>query len=145
MIMDAFNQFDPLGTTVTVSAVSTNTSDRGVNRDIGIGDDPALKLVIGISASFAAAGAATVQAAWQTCADNASWATLTQSPAYALSQLAAGQEIFRIDAPIGTQRYNRLYYTVANGPFTAGALSAQLVLDRQANPAYPKNFDTSYI
>ena len=35
--------------------------------------------------------------------------------------------------PLKTKRYLRLSYAVATGPFTAGALTAGLVLDDQTN------------
>lgn len=142
MICDAMMQFDPTGTAVTVSAASTNVLDLSQNRDIG---ETELDLVITVQEAFAAAGAATLTVEWQTSADNATWVPLVKSRAYALAELAVGAEPLPIDVPYGTKRYNRLYYTVATGPMTAGKLQAQIVVNRSRPLAYPAGTDVSAI
>ncbi len=142
MILDKSLQFDS-GAAVTVTAPSANTIDLSQNRDIGIGGDPALAVVCTVVTAFAAAGAATLQVQFQTSADNATWTNLMMSDAIPVAGLAAGTELLRSDVPLGCQRYLRLNYVVATGPMTAGAITSEIVLDREANPTYPSGFTVS--
>ncbi len=106
-------------------------------RDIGIGDDPALKLLIQVSQ--AAVGGTNLVVALQGAPDNGSGApgTFTSwwtSPTYALATLALGARLYDMDMPrppagVGIPRFLRLAYT-ATGVFTAGLLQAFIVLDR---------------
>lgn len=70
-------------------------------------------------------------------------------PAATINGLAAGSRLlgFSLPARVPDQqgnlpRFLRLNYVVASGPFTAGALYAAIVLDRQAWDAkfYPNNY-----
>lgn len=135
MIFDSSLRFSSLQA-VTATAASDNVVDFGSSADMGIGDDP-LAIVCVVTTAFAAAGAATLQVQFQTSADNAAWTTLVQSDAVAVAELTAGAELLRSPVPAGLRRYVRLNYVVASGPMTAGALSAMLAGDRQANTAYP--------
>jgi hypothetical protein len=139
MIIDKSLQFDS-ASAVTVTAPSANTIDLGCNRDIGIDNNSALALVCLVTTAFTAAGAATLTVQFQTSADNASWTTLVQSDVLAVATLTSGAEIMKTKVPMGCQRYLRLNYVVATGPMTAGTITSQIVLDRQANPAYASGF-----
>jgi len=157
MILDGYLQFDPVGTTVAIAAgtqASTNnidlhmlgipvlTNGQGA-RDMGIGDDPALKLVVQVSTAFASAGSTgTISASFQGAPDNGSgapgtWTTYITGPALVVP--AAGARLLNIDwprPPAGTvyPRFVRLLYTVAVQTMTAGALGAWAVLDRDDQP-----------
>ena len=159
MIMDALNIFDPAGTAITASAASTNVIDlynvaAGISgttwaRDIGIGDDP-LWVVVQVGTAFTAAGAATLQVAFQTAPDGGSgtpgtFVNLAMSDTIAKTALTAGAEVLRIAVPLGCQRFIRMNYTVATGPFTAGTIQAELVVDRQAFVAYPSGYSNTYV
>lgn len=148
MIIDGLLIFEPVaGTAITVTAVSTNVIDLSVARDVGIGDNPAMKIAMYIKAAFTAAGAGTLQVQAQGAPDNGAGApgtfvTLAESRAYSLAELALGNRIFPIDWPsqgvdLVTHRFLRLNYIVATGPMTAGSIFAALVLDRQESPQYP--------
>lgn len=154
MILDGLLQFDsavslaiPAGT-----QVSTNVIDLGITsgiptsangggaRDIGIGDDPAMKLLVQVTTTFTSAGASTLSVALQGAVDNgagipAAFSTWWVSPVYALATLNAGSRLMDMDMPrppdgIAVPRFLRLLYTVAAATFTAGNLSAFIVLDR---------------
>src|SRR5258706_7843877 len=109
MILDALLQFDnAVSLAIAVgSQVSTNVIDLGITsgiptsasgggaRDIGIGDDPAMKLLVQVSTTFTSGGAATLAVALQGAVDNgagapAAFSTWWTSPAYALATLVAG-------------------------------------------------------
>ncbi|MDA8231574.1 MAG: hypothetical protein M0006_09570 [Magnetospirillum sp.] len=149
MIIDGFLQFDPAGTAITAGGPSTNTIDLGSGRDLGIGDD-ALQVVVHILETFAAAGAATLDVQVQSSVDNVTWTTLVESGAIPVADLVAGKSVLRTALPLdqpavtaGIGRYLRLNYVVATGPMTAGQVQAAVVIDRQANVAYPPGVTVS--
>lgn len=154
MILDALLQFDsaaqlaqPVGT-----YNSSNVIDLGVNsgvpssasgggaRDIGIGDDPAMKLFAVVTTLFTSAGAATLALILQGAPDNGSgapgtWSTFWQGPTNALAALVAGAELANIDMPkvpagVAVPRFLRLQYVIGGATTTAGAVESLLVLDR---------------
>lgn len=158
MILDNYLTFDnavsiaiPVGT-----QVSTNVIDLGITsgipsstagggaRDIGIGDDPAMKLLVQVATTFTSAGAATLAVSLQGAVDNgagapAAFSTWWTSPIYALATLNAGSRLFDMDMPrppdgIAIPRFLRMSYAVAGATLTAGALSSFIVLDRDDQP-----------
>jgi len=144
MILDGLLVFDASGTTITTTAVSTNVIDLGVARDLGIGDNPALKIAIYVNTTFTSTAAATLQVQVQGSTDNSNFTVMAESRAYAIADLVAGSKLLPIDLPAvgGAQalpRYLRLNYVGGTATFTLGKLSAYLVLDRQDSmpPTYP--------
>jgi len=163
MILDGLLVFDPNPTSVAIAAgtqASTNVIDLAASgqipvlanlqgaRDMGIGDNPALKLNVRVVTGFTSAGAGTLSVALQGAPDNGSgapgsFATWYVSPVYALATLAViGANLLPMDMPrppsgIGIPRFLRLLYTVATATMTAGSVSAQIVLDVQADVQYP--------
>lgn len=154
MILDAFQRFDDASSLAIAAGtqVSANVLDYGIlsgipssangggARDMGIGDHPALKFLVQVATTFTSAGAGTLSVAIQGAPDNGSGApgtfvTWWVSPAYALATLNAGSRLLNMDFPrppdgVAVPRYVRLLYTVAVATFTAGAVSAFVVLDR---------------
>ena len=125
---------------VTASAASTDYIDLGVLRDIGNGERP--EILVLCTQDVTAAGAATVTVALQTD-DNSSFSSpvnLVLSDAIPKASLVAGTEILRVAVPYGTERYVRLFFTVATGPLTAGKFTSGLVAQRQANIAYASGY-----
>lgn len=158
MILDALQFFDLPSAPKNLNGVavgttpSTNTLDYGIlsgiptsangggARDMGIGDDPALKLLVQVGTSFASGGAGTLQIAIQGAVDDgtgnpAAFSTWWTSPAYALATLNQGSRLLDMDFPrppdgIAIPRFVRLLYTIGGAQFTAGTLIAGVVLDR---------------
>lgn len=154
MYLDALQTFDNASSLAIAAGtqVSSNVLDYGINsgipssangggaRDMGIGDDPALKLLVQVSTTFTSGGAGTLSVAIQGAPDNGSGApgtftTWWVSPAYALATLAAGARLLNMDFPrppagVAVPRFVRLLYTVGAATMTAGAVSAFVVLDR---------------
>ena len=120
-------------------AIPSNANGGGV-RDMGVGDDPALKFVVQIITAATSGGAGTLSVTIQGAPDDGtgapgaytSWWT---SPAYALATLAAGARLLNMDMPrppagVAVPRFVRLLYTVGAFDLTGGTISSYLVLDR---------------
>lgn len=157
MILDAFLTFDT-AVSLAIAAgtqASTNVIDlhmAGIPvlsngqgaRDIGIGDDPALKIYCQVTTTFTSGGAGTMSVSLQGATDNgsgapAAFSTWWVSPVYALATLNVGSRLFDMDMPrppdgIAIPRFLRLLYTVATATMTAGNVSAGIVLDRVDQP-----------
>jgi hypothetical protein len=150
MILDGFLAFSINQPILGATVVSTNIIDLGEvsgipssafgggARDIGIGDDPAMKLLVQVTSALV--GGTSILPVLQGAVDNGSGApaafTNWWQPAVAvpLASLGLGARLMDMDMPrppagVAVPRYLQLSYTVA-GTFTAGTLSAFLVLDR---------------
>lgn len=153
MILDAFLQFDS-----AFSLNQTNATYNSANiidlhmagipvlanlqgaRDMGVGDDPALKLLVQCTATMTSGGAATLSVALQGAPDNGSglpgsYATWWLSPTYALATVTAGTRLYDMDMPrppagIGVPRFLRLQYIIGAAAGTGGTVAAWIVLDR---------------
>ena len=138
MILDNENLFSQRQA-ITVSDVSTNDIDLGVNRDIGKGEP--LELLFVAEETFTAQ-AATLTISFLTDDDAAfgSPTVLATSGAIPVAQLESGEQVFGIRVPRVTQRYLRCDYAVANGPFTAGTLTAGIIIDREDDQAYTSGY-----
>lgn len=131
---------------VTASAVSANTIDLGVNRDIGAGEE--LNIYVNIEQTVTAAGAATVnfQVIVSDTPNLASPVILGQTDAIPKANLVQGNQL-TIPVPrsfinkLG-KRYFGLQYTVGTGPLTAGIFSAGVVIDAvdSGQKNYPSGF-----
>lgn len=154
MILDAYQMFDNAASLAigVGTQVSSNVLDYGIvsgipssangggARDMGIGDRPALKLLVQVIAAFTSGGAGTLSVAIQGAPDSGAGApgtfvTWYTSPAYALATLNAGSRLLNMDFPrppdgIVVPRYVRLLYTVGTAAMTAGSVSAFVVIDR---------------
>jgi Bbp16-like protein len=151
MVLEKLLQFDPAGTAITATAPSSNAFDMNIARDMGLGaaGGPSLEAVITVGTTFAAAGLATLQIQFQGSTDNLAWTTYWQTDAIPKANLTVGQ-VIRLPLPpqaaaphaAGIARYYRLNYVVATGPFTSGAIEADLVMNPQASmpPTYPSGF-----
>lgn len=169
MILDNLLVFDPNPTSVAIAAgtqASTNVIPLAATgqipvlvnlqgaRDMGIGDNPALKINVQVVVAFTSGGAGTLSVAFQGAPDNGSGApgaytTYYVSPVYALATVAViGARLMDMDVPrppagVGLPAYYRLLYTVATATMTAGSVFAALVLDRQDNIQYPAGLTIS--
>lgn len=141
MIIDGLLQFDPALSAITVSRASTNTIDLLNARDIGGQMSPAMWLAVGVNAAFTAGGAATLVVQMQNSVDNATWVTEGETRAFSIADLTPVGRLLIASWPYRTAadafpRYLRLNYVVTTGPFTAGSINAQLVLDAQQYSQY---------
>ena len=154
MILDGLLQFDSAfnGALATGTYNSTNIIDLGVTsgvpssangggaRDLGIADDPALKIFSCVTTAFTSGGAGTLGIILQGAPDNGSgapgtWTTFWTSPVLALASLIVGAELANIDMPkapqgVGPPRFLRMQYVIGGATMTAGTVQSEIVLDR---------------
>lgn len=139
----------PADSPTTGTQVASNILDLGVNsgvpssangggaRDIGAGDDPAMELSIIVTTAFASG--TSLQFELSGAPDNGSGApgsytVMWLSSAIAEASLVAGMQCANITVPRpapgqALPRFLRLRY-ITVGTHTAGAVQAQIVLDR---------------
>lgn len=149
MILDGALQFSGAAGAIngdlptTGSQTSTNIIDLLNARDMGIGDNPAMKLFVSVLTAFTAG--TSLQVNFQGAPDNAgspgTWTTYASSGVTAEASLTVGQHLFDIDVPrpppgVAIPRFYRLQY-VTVGTHTAGAIYGALVLDRDDELYYP--------
>lgn len=154
MILDSLLLFDtaanlaqPVGTYTSANVIDfgvasgiPSSANGGGARDMGIGDDPALKLFAQVSTLFTSGGAGTLAISLQGAPDNGAGApgaftTWWSSPTYALATLVAGERLLDMDFPrppagVAVPRYVRLSYVVGGATMTAGIVESGIVLDR---------------
>lgn len=162
MILDGFLSFDgyPTSSFSFNQAAATYTSANILDlhmttgipslangqgaRDMGIGDDPALKLLVQVLTTCTSGGAATLQVALQGAQDNGSgspgaYSTYWTSPTYALGTLVQGARLYDMDLPrppagIGMPRFLRMQYIIGAAAGTGGTLASLVVIDRPDQP-----------
>ena len=140
------------GQAITATAISANVLDLRATGTVGPTlvdeavelDDLWLIVQADQTADFAAAGAATLTITLES--DSVAGLSSTpavhySTPAIAKATLVKGFEAVRAKLPSADyQRFVGLRYTVATGPFTAGALYAYLTPAPQRSKIYPIGF-----
>lgn len=160
MILDALLSFDPAGTSLASAAGtydSTNIIDLHLinggipvlangqgARDIGIGDDNMLQLMVLVTTTFTSSGAGTLQVNFQGAPDNGSgapgsWTTYISTEVYALASLIAGARLFDIGVPrppagVTFPRFLQLTYVIGTATMTAGQVESFIVGQRFDQP-----------
>lgn len=136
MIHDGQNLFSS-EQSVTASAASTNLIDLGIERYIGTGQ-PIYVVVVCDAAMTDGGSDSTVTVTLQSDAASAFGSpTTVQTLGTFAATAAAGTRLLGVIPPdVATERYIRLYYTVANGNLTTGDFTAFLALDAQTFRSY---------
>lgn len=116
--------------------------------DLGIGDGEAFpKVGVYVGTAITTTDSATLNIQFQGSTDSSFWETYIETGPLAASLLTAGAAIAKLDWPhrkVASKmpRYVRLNYDIATGTFTAGTLSAYVMLQRDDWPLglYPSGF-----
>jgi hypothetical protein len=122
---------------------TTASTALGGARDIGVGDDPMLKLSIINTSAITSGSSSTIYFTLEGAPDTAgssgtpgSWTVMWTSPTFtAATSFAAGQQLANVDVPrvIPGQplpRFLRLRFVVGSATITGGAIEAQIIVDR---------------
>lgn len=122
-----------------LSGLPTSAGGGGA-RDIGVGDDPQLKLSAIITQTVTSGGAATLQVQLQGAPDNGSGApgsytTMWTSPTFALAALIQGAQLANVGMPRDlweqvNPRFLQLQFIIGGATMTAGLIEANIVIDR---------------
>lgn len=140
MIMDKELEFSNKQA-VTASAVSTNVINLGPRPAGGtsFGSSTEVPLAFSVDTTFTAAGAATLSIEVRS-SDNENMSSPIvhqKTDAIPVASLTAGADLSNylgdLRIPKLARQYVALYYTVATGPFTAGAISARGATALQTN------------
>ena len=119
---------------------SNATGAGGGARDMGIGDDPAIKVMVDVTVAFN--NMTALQIIVQGTHDDGTgipyatdWTTMAAGPLVNLAQLVAGMRICEIDLPRpapgeALPRYLRLGYVQTGTANSTGVIEGTLVLDR---------------
>ncbi len=117
-----------------------SSANGGGARDIGIGDDPMLKLLVRVITAGVSAGGGTLQLTLSGAVDNGSGAygsatIMWTSAAYTMAQCYAGADLANVDVPRvipgqALPRFLRLSFIVGTATITAGTLEGCIVIDR---------------
>lgn len=148
MIMDGLLLFSSAQNLTTGTIASTNVIDLLNARDMGIGDDPALKLACFVTTAFSSTDSGTLTVQVQGSTDNNTFTTYAESRAYSAADLLVNAKLFPIDWPHrgpgdALPRYLRVAYVMGSLHFTPGAVTTALVLDRQDATQYPAGINIS--
>lgn len=128
MITDAFTQLSS-AQALTTTAVSTNSYDLALARDIGPGEE--LEIVITVDTVFASGTSVNFQVVNSAAGALTSPVVLIETGAVLTAQLTAGRRPIVIRMPrtivnaLG-QRYIGLQYTIV-GTFTTGAVTSNIL------------------
>jgi len=122
---------------------TTATTALGGARDIGVGDDPMLKLSIIATSAITSGTSSTIYFTLEGAPDTpgssgtpGSYTVMWTSPTYtAATSIAAGTQLANVDVPrvIAGQplpRFLRLRFVIGSATTTGGAIEAQIVVDR---------------
>lgn len=144
-----------LGIPATSGSNATGTG--GGARDMGVGDDPALKIMVVVVVSMDTL--TSFQVILQGTHDNGSgapyatdWTTMISGPVITLASgnLAAGNRLLEVDLPRpkagqALPRYLRLGYTTVGSANVAGTIEGALVLDRDDQIVGPTGLYSGYV
>jgi hypothetical protein len=135
----AYTDLPTTGTTVASNIIDLgvtsgvpSSANGGGARDIGVGDDPSLKLSAIAVTAFNATG--TLQLELSGAPDSGTgtpgaYTVMWTSPVYASAQLVtAGFQLANVDVPI--PRFLRLRFIQASTANTTGTVEASIVIDR---------------
>lgn len=128
---------------VTASAVSTNTIDLSLARDMAPGTQLYANFTVDVAATAAGAATVTFEVITSASADLSSPTVISSGGPIPKADLTAGRSPISVAfnpsalvaAPNG-QRYLGVRYTVATGPLTAGSFTCHLGLHEASGPRY---------
>lgn len=131
---------------ITAAADSTNVIDLSSARNVGVGED--LFIFLLVTTAFTDSGSDSTLTVALTTDDNASLSSdSTVQTLVTLPALAAAGTMYFFRLPVATlnayERYIGLTYTPNNGNLTTGAITAGIIKDPQLYRNYASGFSIS--
>jgi len=142
MITDAFLRLSD-GQALTTTAVSTNTVDLGVARDMGAGED--IYVYFTVPVALAGGTSVTFQVITSAAANLGTPTVVGSTAAVATASLVAGYKTaVRINPSVFAtgQRYLGAQYTIS-GTYTSGTVTADVVHDIADFKTYASGFSVT--
>lgn len=136
MILDAHNLFSD-AQAITANAASTNYIDLGAVRGPGVGEN--LYIRLSVDTAFTDSSSNSTGVVTLETDDNSSFSSATTSQTlFTIATNAAAGTVYRARLAPGAanERYLRLYFTMAGGDFSAGAVTAAIVHGDENSIAY---------
>lgn len=126
---------------VTSAAASTNIIDLSAARQMGVGQDLWVALVVTTALTDSSSNS-TVAVTLETDDAAAFSSATTAQTLFTIAATAAAGTVYkaRLNAFATAERYARLYYTPANGNLSAGAWDAMIVTDVDLQTIYAKGY-----
>ena len=142
MITDAFLRLSD-AQALTTTAVSTNTIDLGVARDVGAGEE--IYVYFTVPTALAGGTSVTFQVVTSAAANLGTPTVVGSTTAVPTASLVAGYKTaVRVNPTVFTngQRYLGAQYTIS-GTYTSGAVTADIVLDIADQKLYASGFSVT--
>lgn len=142
MITDAFLRLSD-AQALTTTAVSTNTIDLGVARDVGAGEE--IYVYFTVPTALAGGTSVTFQVITSAAANLGTPTVVGSTTAVPTASLVAGYKTaVRVNPTVFTngQRYLGAQYTIS-GTYTSGAVTADIVLDIADQKLYASGFSVT--
>ena len=136
MLLDAHNLYSD-AQAITAAAASTNLIDHGIARDMGVGEN--LYVVLVVDVALTDSGSDSTLAVTIETDSTAAFgsATTTQTLFTVAAAAAIGTRYYARLAPDAiNEQFSRLKYTPANGNLTTGSVTAGIVHDIDKFTAY---------
>lgn len=143
MKLDAFQLFSD-AQALTAAAASTNLIDLQAVRNIGVGENLYVVLIVDTALTDSGSNS-TVTVDLQTDDSSSFGSAATGQTLFTIAAVAAAgtKYIARIQPGGANERYIRLYYTMNSGDLSAGAVTAFITHDVDAYSAYPDGITVS--
>ena len=142
MITDAFLRLSD-AQALTTTAVSTNTIDLGVARDVGAGEE--IYVYFTVPTALAGGTSVTFQVITSAAANLGTPTVVGSTTAVPTASLVAGYKTaVRVNPTVfvNGQRYLGAQYTIS-GTYTSGAVTADIVLDIADQKLYASGFSVT--
>lgn len=142
MITDAFLRLSD-AQALTTTAVSTNTIDLGVARDVGAGEE--IYVYFTVPTALAGGTSVTFQVITSAAANLGTPTVVGSTTAVPTASLVAGYKTaVRVNPSVfaNGQRYLGAQYTIS-GTYTSGAVTADIVLDIADQKLYASGFSVT--
>ena len=143
MLLDAQNRYSD-AQAVTATAASTDLIDHGIARDLGVGENLYVVVIVDVAMTDASSDS-TLAVTIETDALAAFGSATTTQALFTIPALSAigAKFIARLQPDAINEQFSRLKYTPANGSLSTGSFTAFITHDIDKFIAYADNITIS--